>query len=78
LLPAMRSEKHILAVNILTPSAYNRAGGVFMCRQNQLWGFMQLAFGVGVLVGLWIDGGFVSHCFGIGMIIFGFCFLRKK
>lgn len=49
-----------------------------MCRQNQLWGYMQLAFGVGVLVGLWMEGGFLAHCFGIGMIILGGCTLKKK
>jgi len=49
-----------------------------MCRQNQLWGYIQLAFGVGVLVGLWMEGGFLAHCFGIGMIILGGCTLKKK
>lgn len=49
-----------------------------MCRQNQLWGCMLLAFGLGMLVGLWIEGGFIAHCFGFGFIILGCSVGRKK
>jgi len=49
-----------------------------MCRQNQLWGGLMLAFGVGVLVGLWLEGGFLAHCFGFGLVIIGFGIGRKK
>lgn len=48
-----------------------------MCRQNQLWGWLLCAFGVGVLVGLWLEGGFWAHCFGFGMIVLGVAILRK-
>ena len=48
-----------------------------MCRYNQLWGYLQIAFGLGLLIGLWIEGGFLSHCFGFGMILLGCVFLRK-
>jgi len=49
-----------------------------MCRHNQLWGCTLLAFGLGVLVGLWIESGFLAHCFGFAMIILGWCIARKK
>lgn len=49
-----------------------------MCRQNQLWGCILAAFGLGVLIGVWIEGGFFAHCFGIGMIFLGCCVLRKR
>ena len=49
-----------------------------MCRQNQLWGCMLLTFGVGVLVGLWLEGGFFSHCFGFAMIVVGCCIWKRR
>ena len=49
-----------------------------MCRQNLLWGCALLAFGLGFLIGVWVEGGFLAHCFGLGMILLGFGFLRKK
>lgn len=49
-----------------------------MCRQNQLWGCMLLAFGFGVLVGHWIEGGFFACCFGLGMMLIGCGMARKK
>ena len=67
-----------LSVKFYTPPAYNRAGGVFMCRHNQLWGCVLLAFGLGVLIGLWIESGFLAHCFGFSLIILGCGVVRKK
>ena len=49
-----------------------------MCRQNLLWGLALLTFGVGVLVGLWLKEGFFAHCFGFGLMITGWCILRRK
>lgn len=49
-----------------------------MCRQNQLWGCVLLAFGLGVLIGVWIEGGFFAHCFGFALILLGCGILRKK
>ena len=49
-----------------------------MCRVNQLWCYICIAFGVGLLVGLWLEGGFFAHCFGIGMILLGPCLMRKN
>lgn len=42
-----------------------------MCRYRQLWGFCLCAFGLGVLTGLWLNGGFLCVCFGIAMITGG-------
>ncbi len=49
-----------------------------MCRQNQLFGCALMAFGLGVLIGLWLEQGFVCACLGFGLLIFGFCIVRKK
>ena len=49
-----------------------------MCRQNQLWGCMLLAFGFGVLIGLWIQDGFLAYCFSLAMMLIGFGVMRKK
>lgn len=49
-----------------------------MCRQNQLWGCMLLSFGLGVLIGLWIESGFFAHCFGFALVLVGICVTRKK
>lgn len=49
-----------------------------MCRQNQLWGCVLMAFGLGVLVGLWLEKGFVCGCLGLGLMIFGFCVMKRK
>ncbi len=49
-----------------------------MCRQNQLWGCVIMAFGLGLLLGLCLDGGFICGCLGFGLLIAGACVLRKK
>jgi len=49
-----------------------------MCRHNQLWGCSLMAFGLGVLIGLWLEGGFFCGCFAVGMLILGFCVCNKK
>lgn len=49
-----------------------------MCRNNQFWGGLIGAFGLGVLIGIWIEGGFLAHCFGFGLIICGFCVGKKR
>lgn len=70
---------NLIVLNIsYTPSAYHFAGGVFMCRQNQVMGFCLIAFGLGILVGLGLEGGFLCWCLGIGLILSGICGLGKK
>ncbi len=49
-----------------------------MCRYNQLWGIILLTFGLGLLIGLWIEGGFFAHCFGFGFLIVGCGMARRK
>lgn len=48
-----------------------------MYRPNCLWGWILIAFGAGVLIGLWIEGGFLAHCFAIAVILCG-CGVWKK
>ena len=36
------------------------------------------AFGLGLLVGMWIEGGFLSHCFGLCLFVLGVGTLLKK
>lgn len=49
-----------------------------MCRHNQFWGFMLLAFGLGMLIGLWIEGGFFCHCLGFGFVFVGIGMANKN
>ena len=60
------------------PPAYAYAGGVFMYRRNQLWGCTAFAFGLGLLIGIWIEGGFWAHCFGFALLGVGCSFFRRK
>lgn len=48
-----------------------------MCRQNVMWGAVVAAFGFGVLVGTWLQSGFMCHLMGMGLIFLGFCVLRR-
>ena len=49
-----------------------------MCRRDQLWGCILIAFGLGLLIGIWIEGGFLSKCFAIGIGILGLCVIRRS
>ena len=49
-----------------------------MCRRHQLMGCTLLTFGLGLLIGIWVEGGFWAHCLGFAFIIFGFSMARKK
>ena len=49
-----------------------------MCRHNQLWGYLTLAFGFGILVGLWLEGGFLAYCAALGLLVVGFGIIRRK
>jgi len=48
-----------------------------MCRYKQLWGLVSIAFGLGLLIGMWLEGGFIAHCFGFGLILLGCGLFRK-
>lgn len=73
----MRYVKPILADNLLHPLHKVVQGVFFMCRQHVLWGCILIAFGVGFLIGSWVEGGFLSHCFAIGIAVVGLSMLRK-
>lgn len=49
-----------------------------MCRRNQLLGLGLLAFGLGLVVGCWMESEFVCNCLGIGLIAVGVLVLQKK
>ncbi len=49
-----------------------------MCRRNQLFGWILLAFGLGLLVGKCLDGGAVSTFVGIVIIFGGFHIMRQR
>ena len=49
-----------------------------MCRKSQLRGLSLACFGGGLLLGLWLEGGFLPVCLGLGCIIFGLCLAAKN
>ncbi len=49
-----------------------------MCRQNQLIGCALLTFGLGVLIGTWLESGFICHVLGFGLLLAGACIAGKK
>lgn len=42
-----------------------------MCRKGRLWGCALVAFGLGMLIGSWVESGFLFHCLGFGLVIAG-------
>lgn len=49
-----------------------------MCRRNQLFGWVLLAFGLGLLIGKCLEGGVLSTFVGLVIIFGGCCALRQK
>lgn len=49
-----------------------------MCRRYLLWGAAMAAFGLGLLFGMWIEGGFLAHCFALALLVLGVGTLLKK
>jgi len=49
-----------------------------MLRRSCVWGYLFAAFGFGLLIGMWIEGGFLAHCFGFGMLFYGVSHLCRK
>lgn len=47
-----------------------------MCRKERLWGCAMACFGAGLLVGSWVETGFLFHCMGFGLVIIGIGMLR--
>ncbi len=48
-----------------------------MCRYHQLWGCCLGAFGIGILAGAWLGGGFLCNCLGLGLVACGVMILKK-
>ena len=49
-----------------------------MCSQNRLLGIVLMSLGLGLLLGLWIEAGFIAYCIGGGLMVLGFCTNRKR
>lgn len=49
-----------------------------MCRKNYLHGCCLAAFGLGMLVGHCLDSWLLCSGLGLGLLILGFCVMRKK
>ena len=49
-----------------------------MCRFQQLWGAAVVAFGLGLLLGLCLEKGFIWHCCSIILIVIGVGMFRRK
>ena len=73
-----RCVKRTLAVKIAYPLHRLMQGVFFMCRRYLLWGAAMAAFGFGLLIGMWIEGGFLAHCCGLALFVLGVGTLLKK
>lgn len=49
-----------------------------MCRRNQLWGCVLLAFGLGMLFGTWLESGLFCHLLAFVALFSGFSVCRRK
>lgn len=49
-----------------------------MCRKNELCGCALVAFGLGLLVGICLESGFIASCIGLGFIVLGFWCGKRK
>lgn len=49
-----------------------------MLRRNLLLAWILAAFGLGLLFGLWIEGSFLAHCIGFGLLVFGCLNICRK
>lgn len=48
-----------------------------MCTRKKLLGCVLTAFGTGILVGLWLEGGFFCTCIGAVLVILGLGVIRR-
>lgn len=61
-----------------TPCIDFMQGVLFMCRRNQLFGWIFIAFGIGLLIGLRLESDFICNCVGFCVAVFGVTFIGKK
>lgn len=52
-------------------------GVIFMCRYHQLWGGVLIAFGIGVLTGIWLESNILCYFFSTAMVLIGLCVMKK-
>ena len=53
-------------------------GCIVMCRKNHLWGLAVLTFGLGLLIGCWLESELSQICFGLALMASGFFLLQKQ
>lgn len=49
-----------------------------MCRQFELWGWILVSLGAGLLIGTFLESGFVQLCIGIGAVAAGVVVMQRK
>ena len=49
-----------------------------MCRRNQMWGLILIAFGLGLLIGQCLEQGFWCSMGGLVIVGVGFSVMRQK
>ena len=49
-----------------------------MCRRNQMWGLILMAFGLGLLIGQCLEQGFWCSAGAMIIVAAGFSVLRQK
>lgn len=53
-------------------------GVFFMCRQFELWGWILISLGIGLLLGTFLESGFVQLCIAVGAIAAGIMVMQRK
>lgn len=61
-----------------TPCIDLMQGVLFMCRRNQLLGWILIAFALGLLTGLRLESDFICNCVGFCVAAFGVTMFGKK
>lgn len=49
-----------------------------MHHRRYIWACLLAAFGLGLLIGMWVEGGFMTHCIAFGLLVFGISQMCKK
>ena len=49
-----------------------------MCRRNQLYGWILLSFGLGLLLGKCLEGGIIATFIGVAIVFAGLWVMRQK
>jgi hypothetical protein len=54
------------------------AGGVFMCRRNQVLAYVMLGFGTGLMIGHCLESWIICTCGSVVFLILGFGGVCRK